>query len=102
MLVLGVPERVLALEDLNREFVEAFFRPGADEPDRLRPAGSGATPDPGFTPAERPGSTEGSIDGVSDPSWVGKFLQLAIIALLGFIVYLLSRKSRTRGRGRHY
>jgi len=95
-----MPEQVSASEDdLNREFIERFFRLGAADADAgLRITENGAVPDPGIAPAAQTNKIERSGEGANDPSWVGKFLQIAIIVLLGLIVYLLSRKSRARSR----
>jgi len=94
MLGLCAPARVFA-EDLNREFVENFFRPDADSADgSLRIARTEARPDEGTAPVLASDKAEGN----GGSFWVGKFFQLAILFLLGLIVYLLSRKTRARGR----
>jgi hypothetical protein len=100
----GMPMRAFSLEDLNREFTDNFFRLGAADGDAsLRVTKSEAQPDEGLGAAEK--GDEGKGVESKDPSWVGKFLQLAIVFLLGIIVYLLSRKKRaTRAhkmRGRY-
>jgi len=92
-----MPAQAFPAEDLNREFTENFFRLGAADMDaRLRVAKSEARADEGLEPVNGREGAEASEG--NDPSWVGKFLQLAIIFLLGVIVYLLSRKKRGRGR----
>jgi len=93
VLVLGAVHTVLALEDLNREFTENFFRLGTNDEDaQLKIAEGAAKPDEGTN------SKSSEPKDAGGPSWVGKFLQLSIVFLLGLIVYLLSRKKRVRGR----
>jgi hypothetical protein len=85
---------VFALEDLNREFTEGFFRSSEmDEDARIRIAE--VKPDEGLTVESNEAKVRADTNG---PSWVGKFLQLSIVFLLGLIVYLLSRKKRAKGR----
>jgi len=95
VLVSGAVSRVMALEDLNREFTENFFRLGTEDEDaRLKIAVSEVKPDEGAAAQAKSGEPKDS----GGPSWVGKFLQLSIVFLLGLIVYLLSKKKRARGR----
>jgi len=95
ILISGAAHQISALEDLNREFTENFFRLGTNDEDaRLKITVSEAKPDEGAASAVKSNETK-EMDG---PSWVGKFLQLSIVFLLGLIVYLLSKKKRARGR----
>jgi hypothetical protein len=96
VLVSGAAAPVSAVEDLNREFTENFFRLSADDDDaKLRiTAGEAKSNEGAVSAAAKTNETSES----GGPSWVGKFLQLSIVFLLGLIVYLLSKKKRARGR----
>lgn len=98
--VVSSPVRLTAADDLNKEFIESFYRLRPDDADAfLKVQKSEAKPG-----AEASSSKESSDTNASaaaddnDPSWIGKFLQLSIFFLLGLIIYLLSRRSRSRGR----
>lgn len=92
------PLRLAAATDLNKEFIESFYRVQTNETDaRLKIQSKGGQPEAkvGPTAGVDASNASATVEG-NDPSWVGKFLQLLILFLLGLIIYLLSRRSRSR------
>lgn len=79
-------------QDLNKEFVEQFFGQQESKPEvKIKIHGKVDSL------KNQEGFTKKSGD-AADPSWVGRFLQIAIVVLLLAIVLLMSQRSRKRGR----
>jgi hypothetical protein len=98
--VVAYPVQITAAEDLNKEFVDGFYRLSPNDADVfLKVQKSTAQPETDVGLGVRGTNTnQKPVVDENDPSWIGKFLQLSIIFLLGLIIYLLSRRSRSRGR----
>lgn len=89
--------QLAAADDLNREFSDSFFRLKSQDDDaNLKIRQGVAKPDREIGTHVTASNVKAVDD--NDPSWIGKFLQMAIIVLLGLVIYLLSRRSRNRSR----
>jgi len=94
------PRVLSAADDLNKEFVENFFKLRPDDADvflKIQKSGAKSGTEAALeNPVSNTNAGSGSDE--NDPSWIGKFLQLSILGLLGLVIYLMSRRSRSRAR----
>lgn len=88
--------------DYNKEFSDGYFRLDQSDADvhiKISRA-AGTRVDPINKQDSAPGSGGGKTgddDGLSI-SALGKILQLSLVALLGFLIYVISRRSRRKTR----
>lgn len=92
--------------DYNKEFSDGYFRLDQSDADvhiKIYRTAPGTKVDPIGKQDSAPGSNgkktggTGDDDGISI-SALGKLLQLSLVALLGFLIYLISRRSRRKTR----